>query len=273
MSEEITRRAALRTVFGLVGLTIGVGFGRFFLAPRPSTEVAVGGSLAEPTTTTRVTTPEPPTSTIPVAPRTTVAPTTTDSTTEPIPLIDLGVVSKAGWGAMDVAGPFMTHELERMTLHHTAVLLEDPLLGPDRARQHQKFHIELGWPDLAYHFLVDPTGAIYEGRPVQAVGDTGTAYDPTGHFLECCEGNFDEQDPTVEQLRSVVELFAWAALEFSLDPVTIGAHRDWAETECPGDALYEFILDGSIQTEVEQLSQSHTFLMSFSDDLETLREE
>jgi hypothetical protein len=131
-------------------------------------------------------------------------------------------------------------------VHHTAALLEANDQAPARIRGHQRFHIERGWPDLAYHFMVDARGNVYEGRPVDAVGDTGTEYDPTGHFLVCCEGNFDEQDVPDAQLASLAAVLAWAAVAHGVSADTISGHRDWAATSCPGDRLYPLIADGTI---------------------------
>lgn len=257
---SVSRRSALRAVLGLVGLGLGTAVGRVFLRTEPT--IPTNPPLALEPPATRVTAGS-------TTPPITVQPTTTSSTssttTTPLrPEIEIRIVAKADWDAMDVAGEFQTHTLERMTVHHTAVLIDDPTLGPDRARQHQKFHIERGWPDLAYHYLVDPLGIIYEGRPVDTVGDTGTSYDPTGHFLVCCEGNFDEQDPTSAQLQAATWLLAWAAVEFSLDPSAITGHRDWAETSCPGDALYAAISTGSLETQVKSLIDDQTFKLNLS---------
>jgi N-acetyl-anhydromuramyl-L-alanine amidase AmpD len=136
------------------------------------------------------------------------------------------------------------HEPVRLTLHHTAVSQTASTQGPARARQHQAHHLSLGWPDLAYHFLVDRTGLAYQGRDVRFRGDTGTEYDPTGHFLVCMEGDFDVQEPTREQLVTTVALFAWASQQYGIDASTLAGHGDYADsTTCPGAAVSVMIPD------------------------------
>lgn len=103
---------------------------------------------------------------------------------------------------------------------------------------------------MAYHFLIDAKGHVYEGRPVDAVGDTGTDYDPTSHFLVCCEGDFDKQQVPEEQLAALIEVLAWAADEFDVSPATISGHRDWAQTSCPGDDLYRYVESGFVEQAV-----------------------
>ncbi|MCP3997146.1 MAG: N-acetylmuramoyl-L-alanine amidase [bacterium] len=154
-----------------------------------------------------------------------------------------------------MAGEFTLHVIEWITVHHTAVVLEDNADAPARIRQHQEYHQGRGWPDLAYHYVIDAGGNIYEGRPVDAVGDTGTDYDPTGHFLVCCEGDFNQQEITAAQYKSLVQMLAWGSVEFGVDPAAIQGHRDLAATSCPGDSLYTLIADGTLSSDVARATE------------------
>jgi hypothetical protein len=160
------------------------------------------------------------------------------------------VICRSAWGAVDATPEVVRHRIEKLTLHHTAVLLDDNADAPSRARSHQRYHLDSGFSDLAYHFMVDLEGNVLEGRSLDHVGETFTEYDPTGHFLVCCEGNYDEQSPTQAQLESVVRLLAWAASEFDVDVSTLSGHRDLASTTCPGDNLYAVLADGSLTSAV-----------------------
>ena len=160
-------------------------------------------------------------------------------------LID--VMCREAWGARPAIGEFTEHIPVRMTVHHTATLLTDDAAAPAHIREHQAFHqFDHGWPDLAYHFIVDGAGVVYEGRPVDAVGDTGTDYDPAGHLLVACEGNFDRQPMPAAQYETLVDLLAWGATAYDIDPDTITGHRDWTATACPGVELYTRVADGSL---------------------------
>ena len=147
----------------------------------------------------------------------------------------------------------MPHEPVRLTLHHTAVEQSSTSQGPSRARQHQTFHLSRGWPDLAYHFLVDRLGTIYEGRAVDVRGDTGTEYDPDGHFLVCLEGDFNVQEPTQIQVDRAAQVFAWASQAFGIDPATLAGHSTYADTTCPGDSVEKILASGSM---VEAITSS-----------------
>lgn len=232
-------------------------------SPAPTTTSTPVTTIAETETATTTTT-RAPTTTTTTAPATTrtAGPSTTSpppSTTVAPPTTtvvltssgDVQAICKTAWGGREAAGDFTNHTIERMTVHHTAAVLDANRKAPARVRQHQRFHIDdRGWPDLAYHFIVDANGNVYEGRPVTAVGDTGTNYDPTGHFLVCAEGNFDQHDIPAAQVAAVVDLLAWGAVQFGVDASTIKGHRDWASTSCPGDRFYPLISGGNLEQAV-----------------------
>lgn len=116
--------------------------------------------------------------------------------------------------------------------------------------------LEKGHPDIDYHYLVDRRGTIYAGRDPQFRGDTQTEYDPTGHLLVCCEGDYQgttgpPQRPTAAMLRSAALVFAAAASRWDIDPGTLRGHRNYSEmTSCPGGALQQTIRDGSLQARI-----------------------
>ncbi len=173
------------------------------------------------------------------------------ATTPAGPAHTVAVLCRDAWGARPIAGSLTTHTPVRLTVHHTAALLTDPTAAPSYIRDHQAFHqLEKGWSDIAYHYLIDTAGVVYEGRPYDAVGDTGTDYDPTGHLLVACEGNFERQPIEPRQLAALVDVLAWAAATLDIDPATISAHRDWASTVCPGEALYAPVADGTLEAAV-----------------------
>jgi hypothetical protein len=93
---------------------------------------------------------------------------------------------------------------------------------------------------------VGPSGIVYRARPVGFVGDTATDYDPAGHLLVACEGNFDSADLPSAQRLALSDVLAWAAAAFSIDPGTITGHGDWAATSCPGAALARVIHNGDL---------------------------
>jgi hypothetical protein len=166
--------------------------------------------------------------------------------------LTLSVISREGWGAVEPRGPFTSHALDRLTIHHSGPPMSETA-GPAVFRGWQAYHFSLGWPDLAYHYIVGRDGLVYAARPESAVGDTATEYDPTGHFLVVLEGDYNIIEPTADQLEALARILAWAAATYDIDPSTISGHRDHASTTCPGDHVEALIVDGSIRERVEEI--------------------
>ena len=220
-----------------------------------TTTTAQSTTTTETTTTTLpgTTTEAPSTTTSTSAPSTTTsAPSTTTTGLPPGPAGSLEAICKDAWGAAPIQGQLVEHQIERLTVHHTAVVMGSNTMAPSRIRSYQNYHQGSGWPDVAYHYLIDANGHIYEGRPVSARGDTFTEYDPTGHFLVCCDGHFDKQSIPAAQVASLANVLAWAAVRFGVGPATIAGHREYASTTCPGSNLAALVGERTLQSMVEQ---------------------
>lgn len=121
------------------------------------------------------------------------------------------------------------------------------------------------WPDLAYNFVIDAKGRIWEGRAGSLDGPVrGDATGGNQGFDQkiCLLGNFQKRQPTKAAYSSLVKLLAWLAVEYDIDVAKgksitftsrgsnrwkkgkkvktypIGGHRDMSLTACPGDAFH-----------------------------------
>ena len=161
-------------------------------------------------------------------------------------------ICRRAWGAEPPTRDFRRHQIERLTIHHSGGVLRRNRDAPARFRAIQQDHQAEGWPDIAYHILVDRHGNVYRARPTWAKGNTRTNYNPRGHLLVMCIGNFDEQDVPPRQLDAAVDVLAWACEHFDVGPRRIKGHRDHAATACPGDDLYRYIKSGAIERKVRR---------------------
>lgn len=184
-------------------------------------------------------------------------------------------LSRAAWGAdeslrFDPTGaeifPPDYWPLQTVTVHHTADGGSDPDPAA-RVRAIYRFHtVEEGFGDIGYHFLIDDTGRIYEGRWSGTDGIPG--FDPEGRMVNAAHvggfnagnvgiallGNFMDGAPTKAARRSLTLLLALILGTQHIDPLAtvhyvnpisgatrtvaaIPGHRDWAATLCPGDLL------------------------------------
>ncbi len=155
---------------------------------------------------------------------------------------EVDLVPRATWGAADPIVDRMREHgraIEHVTIHHTASLNGD---GKDELavmRAVQRFHqgSERSWGDLAYHFLIGPSGTVYEGRDPKYAADTSTRYDPAGHLTLCLMGNFEEEEPTDAALSALVRLTVDLLAAHDLPPDAVTTHRRVAATACPGANL------------------------------------
>ena len=54
------------------------------------------------------------------------------------------------------------------------------------------------------------------------------------------------------QRAALIDVMAWAASTYEIDPATLTGHRDWVPTACPGAAMYELVADGSLEAAVRE---------------------
>lgn len=176
----------------------------------------------------------------------------------PVPQgVSAPLLCREAWGARPAKPGGVRHTITRLTIHHTAVVLGDNRLAPERLRQHQRLHQdERGWVDIAYHMGVDRNGNIYQLRAPELRGDTATEYDPTGHFLVLCEGNFDEEHVSEAQLNAAAFALAWAAQTFHVATDALATHRDFAATACPGANLYALVRSGELKRRIDALVEA-----------------
>lgn len=147
------------------------------------------------------------------------------------------------------------HEIQIITLHHTGdvramSLDEDPVKRLQALQNWGKR--ARNWWDIPYHFLIAPDGRIYAGRDFRYMGETNTQYNPWGHLLISCIGNYNLQKPTAEVIQAITDLMAWAVQEFQVPLNKIYGHSDLAQTACPGENLEPLLRDGTFHRGIKE---------------------
>jgi hypothetical protein len=167
------------------------------------------------------------------------------------------VISRAAWGADESlrfgadgreTWPVAYQPVEHVIIHHADTAnFNDPVL---EMRSIYYFHtITRGWGDIAYNYLIDFMGNVYEGRVggENAVGGHAEGYN-AGSCGICLMGRFFEDGATPEMHAGVVWAASWAARNFDPsssaqfydipDLPAICGHRNVNNTSCPGDEFY-----------------------------------
>jgi N-acetyl-anhydromuramyl-L-alanine amidase AmpD len=143
---------------------------------------------------------------------------------------------------------------DKIIVHHTA----DPN-GTDYsqsrayalARQIQSYHMDNnGWIDSGQHFTISRGGFVTEGRhrSLETLqGGTNMvsgAHCPGQNTVAIGienEGTYQTTAPTTALYNQLVAMCAYICQQYNLPADRIYGHRDFVNTQCPGDVLYDRI--------------------------------
>lgn len=87
------------------------------------------------------------------------------------------------------------HQFNRITLHHSASPVTTTLADI------KKWHLERGFGDIGYHFVILPNGVIQTGRGLEWQGAHVSGHNE-GNLGICLIGDFTKHDPTEAQYQS-----------------------------------------------------------------------
>ena len=182
---------------------------------------------------------------------------------------------RSTWGSnYQPKGPLQSEDVKFLIVHHSAsrngAVGAD---GPAALRSWFNYHTgpDKGWNDVAYNFVIDSGGGIWEAR--QGSLDGPVAGDATGGNqgftqLVCLIGDFNTAQPSPAALGSLVALLAWLADRYgvstspgsrvtfesrgsnrwpagtSVTTPTITGHRSMSKTTCPGSNLNNYVVGG-----------------------------
>jgi len=140
--------------------------------------------------------------------------------------------SRADWGA---ALPTRTHNIKPnrlLFLHHT---VGSKAVGGRIVRNIQRDHqIDRNWSDIAYNWLVDEAGTIYQGRGWFVAGGATKGWNTWSHSIAYM-GNSMTTRPSDAALKSINVVIAEATRLQGTQ--TVRSHNDVVATLCAGTHL------------------------------------
>jgi hypothetical protein len=179
------------------------------------------------------------------------------------------IITRAQWGADEKLRKALTFNasVKAITIHHTAGTNSYTQAGA--AAQVRGIYaydtLTLGWADIAYNFLVDKWGRVYEGRAgsitraVRGAHARGFNVDTMG---VSAIGNYQTTAAPAVMVDAMARVAGWKLSQFGVNPGgrvvltsqggagvnyaagvkatldTVHAHRNTSSTACPGTFLY-----------------------------------
>lgn len=157
-----------------------------------------------------------------------------------------GVIARREWAG---AGPIMSlanplNGVQRITVHHDGMNVFTSTSRADAARRLEgirEAHVGQDWADIGYHYIVDPAGRVWEGRPIALQG--AHVKDQNEHNIGVMVmGNFEESRPTPAALTTL-DLFVGSLMQRYRVPLNrVYTHRELGSTACPGRNLQTYMV-------------------------------
>jgi hypothetical protein len=159
-----------------------------------------------------------------------------------------GVIPRTSWTSQRtiaaLANPMV--RVRRITVHHDGmppVSLRTRSDIRSRIELIRRSHVEhRQWADIGYHYIVDPLGNVWEGRPIRYQGAHVKNYNERNLGVLVL-GNFDQQAPTRDATRALDAFLAGEMRRYNVPLSQVKTHQEYAPTACPGRSLQRHMED------------------------------
>jgi hypothetical protein len=162
----------------------------------------------------------------------------------PHPTHSMGAISRASWAKGNPISRNMNRMLpvEYITVHHDGMSPfrnTSKSAAASRLETIRRSHLRRDggrWGDIGYHFAIDPSGRLWEGRPLTWQGAHVKARNE-GNIGVVVLGNYEEQAVNPTQQAAVSTTLQTLMARFKVPVRRILTHQEWAATACPGRSL------------------------------------
>ena len=127
-----------------------------------------------------------------------------------------------------------TRKIEFLVVHCS----DSPLKNHDNVETLRRWHIERGFSDIGYHYVITMDGKVHEGRPEQKVGAHAINFN-SGSIGICLTGR---NQFTEAQLSSLESLCKKLCEKYNLNKLDILGHSDLTKSKtCPNFNVQQLV--------------------------------
>lgn len=170
---------------------------------------------------------------------------------------------RSEWGAAHGKGPEHHGNRDLLVIHH--FWQPDVPCGASLGHEAEvmrgveRYHAEdNGWGRIGYHWVVFPSGHVYEGIGWARIG-AHTAGQNTRSYGIALAFDGDVHVPTPAMVQAVRELVSEAMRGVLTPDFRLAGHREFSPKSCPGDRVFP-VLSGFDPRDGEELPPRHPVL-------------
>lgn len=134
---------------------------------------------------------------------------------------------------------------DRITVHHSGGSVNESAKDADVIADIEGIsagHLTRGYGDIAYHFVIDRRGTIWEARSLAYEGAHVSGQNDKNIGIMLL-GNYEEQTVSDKQKDALQGLLASLRKKFQIKQHRLFGHRDLGKSLCPGKNLYKYVVE------------------------------
>ena len=173
-------------------------------------------------------------------------------------------ISRFQWGATPPPGGEFDRinrsRVQGVVIHHSGV--EGGSKGTGAVKAFERHHLSKGWDGIAYNWLVDETGTVYEGRGWMSRGGATKGWN--SRSMSVCYTGWGYNEPHANVLESLQTVVGEAERWFGKG-LWVETHRRKGSTTCPGDWLGNWVEGGMTATKEPSMPDWDAIIQYFKD--------
>lgn len=122
-------------------------------------------------------------------------------------------------------------KINKIIIHHSASPMNKTTFEDIK-----RWHLERGFNDIGYHWVIDGDGELWKGRPESKIGAHCKGHNRDSIGI-CLIGNFQHEEPTENQIVALE--MVESLLRIKYDNPQVIAHCAISKTKCPGIRLIQ----------------------------------